>query len=355
MDFVKNTWYPVVWSDQVDQTLTRHVIANEPVVVFRRKDGTVAALHDACPHRLAPLSLGTLIDDTIECGYHGMTFDCSGRCVRIPGQETIPKKAVVRAYPIEERYGLVWIWLGDPALADPEKMFNLPQYGQEGWRAVQGGVLRIECNYLSLVENLLDPAHVTFVHKSTLGTPAGATIPVHNDFGDNAISVWRWIPDAAPIPLFEKFAKMTGKVDRWHYYNYTTPCFFDIDMGTCAAGSITDPGLRHTAVQMHSCHVLTPVDERTVLQYWFHVRNFRVDEPEIDAEMNAALAFAFNEDKVILERIQKEEERNPNAERVMLGIDAAPTRMARMVQKLIEEEKRSHETSAARVGVAATG
>src|SRR5690606_9054604 len=109
---------------------------------------------------------------------------------------------------------------------------------------------------------------------------------------------------------------------------------------------VTDPDMRHTAVQMHSCHVLTPVDERTVLQYWFHVRNFRIDEPEIDAEMNVALEFAFKEDKVILERIQKEEERNPNAERVMLGIDAAPTRMARMVRKLIEEEKLSRRVPA---------
>src|SRR5690606_18325906 len=136
-------------------------------------------------------------------------------------------------------------------------------------------------------------------------------------------------------------------VDRWHYYNYTAPCFFDIDMGTCVAGSIPDPEQRHTGVQMHSCHVLTPVDDRTVLQYWFHVRNFRVDEPEIDAEMNAALDFAFHEDKVILERIQLEEERNPNAKRIMLGIDAAPRRMAKMVQKLIEEEKSGKQTKVA--------
>ena len=351
MEFVKNTWYPVTWSNEVDRSLTRHMIANEPVVVFRRQDGSVAALHDACPHRLAPLSLGTLIDDAIECGYHGMTFDCSGQCIRIPGQEVIPKNATVRAYPIEERYGLVWIWLGDPKQADISKMFNVPQYGQEGWHAVQGGVLRIECNYLSLVENLLDPAHVTFVHKSTLGTPAGASIPVNNEYGDNSISVWRWIPNAPPIPLFANFAKMTGQVDRWHYYDYTPPCFFDIDMGTCATGSIKDPEMRHTGVQMHSCHVLTPVDDRTVLQYWFHVRNFRVDEPEIDQELNAALEFAFKEDKIILERIQQEQERDPNAKQITLGIDAAPRRMHKMVQKLIEEE-RQHLNTTANAGVA---
>jgi vanillate O-demethylase monooxygenase subunit len=346
MAFVKNVWYPVVWSDKIGRELTRHVIIEEPVVLFRRENGTVAALHDACPHRLAPLSLGKLIGDTVECGYHGMTFDCAGSCVRIPGQDIIPPNALVKSYPVEEKYGLVWIWMGDPALADTSKMFHLPQYGQEGWHAVQGGTLRIECNYLSLCDNLLDPAHVTFVHKTTLGTPAGATIPVNNDYGDNAITVWRWLPKAPPIPLFANFGQMTGEVERWHYYHYTTPCFFDIDMGSAVAGAITDPEKRHEGVQMHSCHVLTPVDERTVLQHWFHVRNFRTNEPEIDGDLNAALDMAFNEDKVILERIQLEEERSSTQKRIILGIDAAPRRMRKMVDKLIEEEVKAEQEKA---------
>ena len=104
--------------------------------------------------------------------------------------------------------------------------------------------------------------------------------------------------------------------------------------------------MRHTGVQMHSCHVLTPVDERTVLQFWFHVRNFRVDEPEIDQDLNAAMEFAFKEDKVILEQIQLEQERDPNAKQITLGIDAAPRRMHKMVQKLIEEERQPAKTPA---------
>ncbi len=72
-------------------------------------------------------------------------------------------------------------------------MFHLPQYEAEGWHAAQGDTLRIECNYLSLCDNLLDPAHVTFVHTTTLGTPAGATVPVNNEYRNNEITVWRWI------------------------------------------------------------------------------------------------------------------------------------------------------------------
>lgn len=123
MKYVNNAWYPVVWADRVGRELTRHVVLEEPIVIYRLEDGSIAALQDACPHRLAPLSLGKLKGDNIECGYHGMTFDCSGKCVVIPGQEVIPGNALVRSYPLQVKYGLVWLWMGDAKKADVSKMF----------------------------------------------------------------------------------------------------------------------------------------------------------------------------------------------------------------------------------------
>jgi vanillate O-demethylase monooxygenase subunit len=338
MKYIKEAWYPVVWADRIGRELAPHVVLGESIVIYRLENGTIAALRDACPHRRAPLSLGKLKGDNIECGYHGMTFDCQGKCVSIPGQDIIPGNALVRAYPLEVKYGLVWLYMGDPKNADPNKIFHLSQYDDGAWHAVQGETLRIECNYLSLCDNLLDPAHVTFVHTTTLGTPAGATVPVKNEYGNNEIVVWRWIRNGPPIPLFAKFGKMKGMVDRWHYYNYSTPCYFAIDMGSCPTGSIPDMEKRSEGTRMFACHVLTPVDERTVLQHWFHVRNFRTNETDLDAELTASLDMAFKEDKVILERIQIEEERDPDFKRIVLGIDAAPMKMRRMVDKLIETE-----------------
>ena len=117
-DYVRNAWYPAAWSRAISRELTTRRILGQPVVLFRTGTGAVAALEDACPHRLAPLSMGRLKGDTIECGYHGMTFDCRGECVRIPGQEVIPRNARVRSYPMVENMGLAWIWMGDPAAAD---------------------------------------------------------------------------------------------------------------------------------------------------------------------------------------------------------------------------------------------
>jgi phenylpropionate dioxygenase-like ring-hydroxylating dioxygenase large terminal subunit len=97
----------VIWADRVGRELRRHVVHGQPIVIYRLESGKIAALQDTCPHRLAPLSLGKLKGDNIECGYHGMTFDCHGKCVLIPGQDIIPGSALVKAYPLAVKYGLV--------------------------------------------------------------------------------------------------------------------------------------------------------------------------------------------------------------------------------------------------------
>src|SRR5262249_50268428 len=157
---------------------------------------------------LAPLSMGRLKGDAIECGYHGMTFDGSGRCTRIPGQPLIPGNARVRSYPVVERMGLAWIWMGDPTLADASAIYDLPQHHDPAWSTVEGDALKIDCHYLSLADNLCDPAHVSFVHLSTLGNPQGEDVAIHTEKrGEDRLVTWRWIIDAPAIPLFQKFGR----------------------------------------------------------------------------------------------------------------------------------------------------
>ena len=113
--FLKNAWYVAGWSKEYGQKLVAQRFLNECVVLYRKQDGTPVALEDACPHRKLPLSKGSLKNDAIECGYHGLTFDGSGKCVAAPTQpEQIPEKARVRSYPVVDRYRLLWIWMGEP-------------------------------------------------------------------------------------------------------------------------------------------------------------------------------------------------------------------------------------------------
>ncbi|MEZ2147645.1 aromatic ring-hydroxylating dioxygenase subunit alpha [Bradyrhizobium sp. DN5] len=331
----RNTWYPLTWSRNVTRTLSRHRILGMDLVVYRSEAGGVVALDDVCPHRLAPLSMGKLKGDAIECGYHGMTFGADGRCVRIPGQPMIPPNARVSSYPLREKMGLVWIWPGDPALADPSRIYDLPQYGQNDWHAAEGDALRIETNYLNLADNLCDPAHVSFVHLSTLGNSASEDIPVEHTFSEDGVLVWRWIRNAPPIPLFAKYGNFAGNVDRWHYYDYIAPCIAVIDFGSADAGKIVDPADRGRGLRIFACHFITPVDDHICIDHWLHVRNFALDDADVDQRLHADFRIAFNEDKEILERIEEVAQARPNAKTIRLAIDAAPQRMRRIVERMV--------------------
>jgi phenylpropionate dioxygenase-like ring-hydroxylating dioxygenase large terminal subunit len=339
-DYVRNAWYPAAWSRDIARELISRRILEQEIVLYRTGTGSVAALEDVCPHRLTPLSMGRLKGDTIECGYHGMTFDCRGECVRIPGQAIIPRNAKVRSYPAIENMGLAWIWMGDPALAVASQIYDLPQFHDPRWSAVEGDALRIDCHYLSLADNLCDPSHVSFVHLSTLGNIEGEDVPVHSEkSGKNKLVTWRWIVDSPAIPLFQKFGNFAGNVDRWHYYHYTAPSIAVIDFGSALTGTGAPEGVRNNCIQIYACH-FTPVDADTCIDHWLFVKNFATDEATSMA-MVEQFRIAFNEDKVILEAIHRKE-KQPRAWRpIKLAIDAAPVRMRRMVEDMITAETSS--------------
>ncbi|MGO4339677.1 Rieske 2Fe-2S domain-containing protein [Labrys sp. KB_33_2] len=102
------------------RSLFERTILNKPVVIYCKRDGTACAPEDLCPHRQVPLSMGHPIDGEVECAYHGLKFNCAGACVENHyGEGMIPRAAQVVTYPIKERYGLLWIWMGHAAKADP--------------------------------------------------------------------------------------------------------------------------------------------------------------------------------------------------------------------------------------------
>ena len=152
-----------------------------------------------------------------------------------------------------------------------------------------------------------------------------AGVPVEHVFEERGVLVWRWINDAAPIPLFAKYGNFQGNVDRWHYYHYAAPCSAVIDFGSADAGAIGDPEERGKGLQIFACHFITPVDDHVCIDHWLHVRNFAVDSADVDERLHADFRIAFNEDKEILERIEAVERARPDVKRIRLGIDAAPS------------------------------
>src|SRR6266702_3990608 len=129
---LRNAWYIAAWADEISGEPLARRICNDPVVLFRDGAGKVGALADCCCHRAAPLHRGTVVDAGIQCGYHGLVFDGSGHCVAIPGQRLIPEDTRVCSYPAVEKDQLVWLWMGDPALADPARIVDFPYHDDAG-------------------------------------------------------------------------------------------------------------------------------------------------------------------------------------------------------------------------------
>ena len=108
------------------------------MLLYKGESGKVVALKDRCCHRGAPLSLGRREGDCVRCMYHGLKFDPTGKCIQIPGQDNIPAKLGVRSYPVVEQDHLVWIWMGDPELADPDEIIDFPYLRDPQWKGMPG-------------------------------------------------------------------------------------------------------------------------------------------------------------------------------------------------------------------------
>ena len=338
--FIRNAWYVGAWGTEVGrQTLMRRTLLNEPVVFFRKEDGTPVALEDKCAHRHAPLSEGRLQGDAIECPYHGLQYDETGACVRIPGQSTIPPGCAVRSYPVVERYQWVWVWMGDPALADPDDIEDFHWMDHPDWRA-KGELIHLEANYKLLVENLLDLSHLSFIHPTTLGTDAVAETPMKHERGDSHVTVTRWVMDSTPPPFFQKAGGFAPdqKVDRWQHITWTPPAFVRLDVGAAVAGTGAPEGDRSQGFTMRNLNAITPETDKTTHYFWAQAHDFRIDEPWITDLLKQNVHTAFMEDVWIIKLQQQNIDSGTSRQRIDINHDGGGLQAIRMLDALIEAD-----------------
>ncbi len=337
--FLRNAWYVAAKENEVADRLVPIKILGENVVLYRKTDGRVAALEDACPHRKLPLSMGRIKGDQVECGYHGMMFDCTGTCTRAPATDRPPSAARVRSYPVEARYGLLWIWMGEAEQADPSKIFAVEHWGDPAWGLNQGDGMDIHCNYQYMTDNLLDPTHVAWVHQSSFANSACEDTPLETTVADNGVRVWRWMHDVEPAPFYAPYLKFQGRCDRKQQYEVRYPSHALIKAIFTPAGTGGEGKPPHQDVFiMDSYNFMTPIDENTTKYYWFQMRNFAPDDAEVSRQFAASVRVAFEEDRVILQAVHKglAEKRTPNID---LKIDVGPLRFRRRLGQLIEAER----------------
>lgn len=339
MAFIRNAWYAACWSNEVsDGDIFHRTLLNEQIVFYRKRDGTLVGLLDRCPHRFVPLHLGKIQGDEIECSYHGLQFDCSGRCVKNPhGDGKIPDALKVRAYPVQERHGLVWIWMGDK----PADAACIPDYGRldskDRHQMITGGYLHIEASYLLLAENLLDLSHLMFLHEGLLGNrdQANAENVVHEENG--RIVCRRWMPHGSVPEIFDLLYRRDQQpVAMWTEFQWMAPGYLWFD------GGVHAPELKEREENgwWYGQHLVTPETE-TSTHYLFAA----VLAPGTRTDMgrfSELRRYAFVEqDKRMLEAQQAGIgiadfwAMKPT----LLSVDAAPVRMRRTVERLVRAEQ----------------
>jgi phenylpropionate dioxygenase-like ring-hydroxylating dioxygenase large terminal subunit len=342
--FLKNAWYVAANDHEIGRQLHATRILGEDVVMYRSLAGKVVALHDACPHRKLPLSMGRLLDDTVECGYHGLTFDCSGSCVRAPGLVHAPQRAVVRSYPIAERYGLVWIWMGDPEKADASAIMQVEHWGDPNWGLNRGDGMTVKCNYLYLTDNLLDPSHVSWVHQSSFGSPDLVGQALKTQVAEGGVTVSRWMRDVEVAPFYAKFVKFKGRCDRKQHYEMRVPAHALIKAIFTPAGTGSDHEPYHPDVfLMDSYNFLTPVDATTTRYFWFQMRNFSPDDDSVSQQFAEDVRHAFQEDRVILEAVQVGMDKSPS--QMHLPLDSGPLKFRQKINAMIAAEQAQHQAA----------
>ncbi len=342
MSFIQNAWYVACWGDDLADRPVPQTVLGENIVLWRGADGKARAAEDLCPHRFLPLSRGRIRGDDLQCGYHGLTFDGEGGCVGVPTQDMAPVGCHIRSYPVHENMGLIWVWTGDPARADPADVFDLPEYHRPEWGVAFGDALDVAAHYLLLCDNLCDPTHVNYVHPSTLGNPDEINAPVTFEDKEWGVLTERLTSDSKPTGFVSAFGGHEGRVDMWQRYLMYMPSVSIIDFGAVAAGTGTHAKGGEGRIQVFSCHFMTPITETYTIDRWLHVRNFLPHDASAGEKISDQFRIAFAEDKEILQAVQVQEEQHVGREKVGLDLDASAGLFRHKVNRLLREEARAN-------------
>lgn len=335
--FLKNAWYVAALDNDIGRELHATTLLGEDVVLYRKSDGTVVALEDSCPHRRLPLSMGRLIGDTIECGYHGLTFDCSGSCVNAPGMAQPPKAAVVSRYPCVSRYGFVWLWMGDPLRADAARIPVVDHWGDPAWGMNRGDAMSLDCHYLYVTDNLLDPSHVSWVHQTSFGSSDMVGKPLNVEVTEQGVTVSRWMHDVEVAPFYQQFVRFQGRCDRKQQYEVQFPGYAIIRAIFTPSGTATDtPPFNDDVFLMDSYNFITPINEHSTRYFWFQMRNFSPDDQAVSDQFSQDVRAAFAEDRVVLNAVHRGMAQRPAA--FNLPLDGGPLQFRRRLQKLVDAE-----------------
>ena len=339
--FPRNAWYVACTPDELEARPLGRTICGESIVFYRGVERRVAALEDWCPHRGAPLSLGSVRDGELVCGYHGLTMGNDGKVISMPGQRVRGFPAI-RRFPVEERFGYVWVWPGDAAQADAQTIPVPAWHGQQGW-AFGGGIFRIRCDYRLLVDNLMDLTHETYVHAGSIGQKEIDEAPVATKVDGEVVVTARRMSNIQAPPFWQAAMRSNGldpnaAVDRWQICRFVPPSNVLIDVGVALSGEgglEADPSRRASGIVVD---YITPETETSCWYFWGLARHFQADDAAVTEQIRENQRKIFTEDLEMLERQQLNLLAHPTRELLKLNIDGGGVQARRIIDRLVAAE-----------------
>ena len=339
--FVRNAWYIAAWGEELDNGILARTIMNQPMVIYRDAQGKVGMLEDRCCHRGAPLTHGEVVEKGLQCGYHGLTFDTSGNCVEVPGQKNIPPQARVRSYPVVERNQIIWVWMGDPALADESKIVPYPYHDQPEKWPHRKAMFQIKTNYALMIDNLMDLTHLGYVHTKTIGGQPSAHVgaQMEQKLTEQGAYFIRWLPDHNPPPTYVKGAGFTGKVDRWQEFEFVGPSVVLQWSGAIDVGKGAKENRDQYGFHLRILHAATPETDTTFHYFWSTSNGYRQDDPQATEDMYQEIYPTFIEDKVIMELQQQRIDLDPDRDLVEIHADGALSLARIALDKMVANDQ----------------
>lgn len=341
MTYVRNCWYVAGWVQDLEPQKPMSIdILGEPVAIYRGDSGRLVALEDRCVHRMAQLSLGRCeAGDRLRCMYHGLLFSAEGRVEEIPGQDMIPPQAKVRAYPVVERHSWIWIWMGDPAVAD--EALIPPAVGLDHPDYLLGcGYLDYDAEARLINDNLLDFTHLAFVHQKSFGVQESYAqeLPQITPL-ERGVRLSRWATREVGI-----FDHDEQSAEQYTTYDFLLPGIFLMWGGSYPAGTAAALGKgvpdfsKATKGVTFTSQAVTPMSDRRA-RYFFSWGPHRDHGDAALRDMLMGIAGqAFNEDKVMIEAQQRVLDKTPEPRFMPTAGDKGVTLFNRLVERLARDE-----------------
>jgi phenylpropionate dioxygenase-like ring-hydroxylating dioxygenase large terminal subunit len=302
----QNQWYVAALSSEVTRQPMERWILNEPVALYRKTDGSAVAMQGRCPHRHFPLGKSNVVGDNIECGYHGLQFRPDGSGDSSPAQKTVPASCRVKVFPLVERWKWLWIWPGNPALADPSLIPDHDEFGLLNGSFVLCGDIaynEVPARYMLIHDNLFDLTHLNVLHRNSIGGGNLAETKEQRNLTENRLTSHRHFRDLAPPPFMGPVLGYNGLCDRDMKITFCFPglhYFFD----TYSKASGEPGGGEHLGAIM-GFHCVTPATHHTSHYFAALLRDFARDDAALGQHIASGLAPTLQEDIFATGEIEK--------------------------------------------------